>query len=133
MSLALVSSTKALHARLPCASLAPPACPAVPRGPKTRKAGSAVLKSTGRSSRTPGEASATDRSLVRRPRRREMKSILGLVSGASCRIDVDFKDDQGRPYKKTATVKVKNESEDLPLYTNKDDIFGEVGSGVEGS
>lgn len=57
---------------------------------------------------------------------RPQKSFLGLVQGASCRIDVDFKDNQGRPYKKTATVKLKTETEDLPLYTNKDDIFGEV-------
>lgn len=56
-----------------------------------------------------------------------MKNILGLVQGASARIDLEFKGDRGQPYKKTASVKGKNgETEDLPLYTNKDDIFGEV-------
>lgn len=54
------------------------------------------------------------------------KSILGLVQGAACRVDLEFKDSEGRPYKKTATVKLKSETEELPLYTNKDDIYGEV-------
>lgn len=58
------------------------------------------------------------------------KNILGLVQGASARIDLEFKGDRGQPYKKTASVKGKNgETEDLPLYTNKDDIFGEVRRG----
>lgn len=56
-----------------------------------------------------------------------MRNILGLVQGAVCRIDVDFKDEAAKPYKKLAIVKSKaNETEELPLYTNKDDILGEV-------
>ena len=56
------------------------------------------------------------------------KSFLGLVQSAPCRIDIEFKDAQGRPYKDKATVKTKGtETEDLPLYTNKDDLIGEVG------
>lgn len=56
------------------------------------------------------------------------KNILGLVQGPPCRIDVDFKDEKGRRYHKTAVVKGKNgETEELPLYTNHDHIFGEVG------
>lgn len=56
-----------------------------------------------------------------------MKNILGLVQGPPCRIDVDFKDEKGRRYHKTAVVKGKNgETEELPLYTNHDNIFGEV-------
>jgi vacuolar protein sorting-associated protein 26 len=55
------------------------------------------------------------------------KSLLGLVQGASCRIDVDFRDDRGARYTKTAVVKGKNnETEELPLYTNQDSIYGEV-------
>lgn len=50
-----------------------------------------------------------------------------MVQGAPCRIDVEFKDDKGVAYKKNAVVKGKNnETEDLPLYTNHDSIFGEV-------
>ena len=56
------------------------------------------------------------------------KSILGLVQGASCRVDLEFKDSEGKPYQKTATVKLKTETEELPLFTNKDDILGEVGA-----
>ncbi|GFR42844.1 hypothetical protein Agub_g3802 [Astrephomene gubernaculifera] len=56
-----------------------------------------------------------------------MKNILGLVQGATSRIDLEFKTDRGQPYKKTVPVKTKNgETEDLPLYTNKDDILGEI-------
>lgn len=55
------------------------------------------------------------------------KNILGLVQGPPCRIDVDFKDEKGRRYTKTAVVKGKNgETEELPLYTNHDNIYGEV-------
>ncbi len=55
------------------------------------------------------------------------KNILGLVQGPPCRIDVDFKDEKGRRYQKTAVVKGKNgETEELPLYTNHDNIYGEV-------
>lgn len=56
------------------------------------------------------------------------KNILGLVQGPPCRIDVEFKDEKGRRYHKTAVVKGKNgETEELPLYTNHDNIYGEVG------
>lgn len=58
---------------------------------------------------------------------RKMKNILGLVQGPPCRIDVDFKDEKGRRYHKTAVVKGKNgETEEQPLFTNHDNIFGEV-------
>lgn len=53
---------------------------------------------------------------------------MGLVQGASCRVDLEFKDSEGKPYQKTATVKLKTETEELPLFTNKDDILGEVGA-----
>lgn len=57
------------------------------------------------------------------------KNILGLVQGAPCRIDVEFKDEKGHRYKKTAVVKGKNgETEELPLFTNHDAIVGEVSS-----
>lgn len=49
------------------------------------------------------------------------------MQGPPCRIDVDFKDEKGRRYHKTAVVKGKNgETEEQPLYTNHDNIFGEV-------
>ena len=58
------------------------------------------------------------------------KSILGLVQSAPCKLEVAFKDSEGKSYKKTAVVKSgKNgETEELPLFTNKDTILGEVGS-----
>ncbi|KAI8476921.1 MAG: subunit of retromer complex, partial [Monoraphidium minutum] len=56
-----------------------------------------------------------------------MKGILGYVQSAPCRIDVTFKDDAGAEFKRTAVVKGKGtETEELPLYTNHDSIFGEV-------
>lgn len=56
-----------------------------------------------------------------------MKSLLGLVQSAPCKVEVDFKDANRQPYKKTAVVKNKqNETEELPLYSNKDNILGEV-------
>ena len=40
---------------------------------------------------------------------------------------MDFKDEKGRRYHKTAVVKGKNgETEELPLYTDHDAIYGEV-------
>ena len=55
------------------------------------------------------------------------KSILGLVQGSACRIDVEFKTAQGQAYKRTAPVKAKSgDLEEVPLYTNKDDILGEA-------
>jgi hypothetical protein len=57
------------------------------------------------------------------------KSILGLVQSSPFRIDVEFKDEENRPYKKTAVVKTKgNDTEELALFSNKDSIVGEVGS-----
>ncbi|MEW5305273.1 MAG: hypothetical protein WDW36_007826 [Sanguina aurantia] len=56
-----------------------------------------------------------------------MKSFMGLVSGATCRIEVEFKDEKGAAYKRTVLLKTKgNETEDIPLYTNKDNIMGEI-------
>ncbi|GBF91273.1 vacuolar sorting-associated protein [Raphidocelis subcapitata] len=56
-----------------------------------------------------------------------MKNILGLVQAAPCRIDVAFRDEAGAEYKRTAVVKGKGtETEELPLYTNHDGVFGEV-------
>lgn len=55
------------------------------------------------------------------------KNILGLVQGPPCRIDVDFKDERGHRYRKTAVVKGKSgEAEEVPLFTNHDTIVGEV-------
>lgn len=56
-----------------------------------------------------------------------MKSLLGLVQSAPCKVDVEFKDANRQTYKKTAVVKGKGtETEELALYTNKDTIYGEV-------
>lgn len=61
------------------------------------------------------------------------KNILGLVQGQSCRLDVEFKTDKGVAYKRTAPVKAKSgEVEEVPLYTNKDDILGEARSRARG-
>lgn len=50
------------------------------------------------------------------------------MQGASCKIELQFQDAGGRPYKQTVTVKgKKDELEELPLYTNKDNVMGEVG------
>lgn len=55
------------------------------------------------------------------------KSLLGLVQSAPCRIDVEFKDAQALPYKKLTTIKTKkDETEEVPVYSNKDSIYGEV-------
>ncbi|KAL6753618.1 vacuolar protein sorting-associated protein 26-domain-containing protein [Haematococcus lacustris] len=56
-----------------------------------------------------------------------MKSLLGLVQAAPCRLDVEFKDAEGRPYKKTITVKSKkDETEEVPVFAHKDTVSGEV-------
>jgi len=55
------------------------------------------------------------------------KKVLGSVQGAICRIDVDLRDARGARYTKTAIVKGKaGATEELPLYTNHEDIIGEV-------
>ncbi|KAJ9505457.1 hypothetical protein QJQ45_026137, partial [Haematococcus lacustris] len=55
------------------------------------------------------------------------KSLLGLVQAAPCRLDVEFKDAEGRPYKKTITVKSKkDETEEVPVFAHKDTVSGEV-------
>lgn len=55
------------------------------------------------------------------------RKVLGYVQSASARIDVDFRDAQGRRYAKTAVVKSKSgDTEEIPLFTNHDDISGEV-------
>jgi hypothetical protein len=55
------------------------------------------------------------------------KSFLGLVQTAPCRIDIEFKDGEGRPYKKLLKVKSKTGAEEeIPLFTTKDDFHGEV-------
>lgn len=55
------------------------------------------------------------------------KNILGgLGLGPGGSIQVEFKGPNGRPVR-SATVKVKgNETETLPLYTNKDTVAGEA-------
>uniref|UniRef100_A0A7R9VN17 Vacuolar protein sorting-associated protein 26 n=1 Tax=Chlamydomonas euryale TaxID=1486919 RepID=A0A7R9VN17_9CHLO len=57
-----------------------------------------------------------------------MKKFLGLVQSAPCRVDVVFKDAEGKPYKKNVTVKAakSDATEELPLYTNHEDVIGEV-------
>lgn len=56
-----------------------------------------------------------------------MKNILGLVQSAPCRIDVTFRAADGAEYARTAVVNGKaGETEELPLYTNHDSVFGEV-------
>lgn len=63
-----------------------------------------------------------------------MKNILGLVQSAPCRIDVVFRDAGGAEYKKTAVVKGKgSDTEELPLYTNHDSVFGEASSAGAGA
>ncbi len=55
------------------------------------------------------------------------KNILSLVQSAPCRLDIEFKDEAGKAYKRTATVKGKTgETEEMPLYSNKETICGEV-------
>lgn len=55
------------------------------------------------------------------------KSFLGLVQTAPCRIDIEFKDGEGRPYQKLLKVKSKSGAEEeIPLYTTKDDFHGEA-------
>eukprot|EP00955_Chlamydomonas_euryale_P051955 355021-Chlamydomonas_euryale.AAC.18 len=56
------------------------------------------------------------------------KKFLGLVQSAPCRVDVVFKDAEGKPYKKNVTVKAakSDATEELPLYTNHEDVIGEV-------
>jgi hypothetical protein len=55
------------------------------------------------------------------------KNILGLVQGSPCKIDVTFSGENDEPCNK-ATVKSKqNETEELPLFTNKQTVMGEVG------
>ena len=49
-----------------------------------------------------------------------------------CRLDIEFKDADGQKYKKTASVKGKTgDAEEVPLYTNKDDVHGEVREALE--
>ncbi|KAG1668632.1 hypothetical protein FOA52_002485 [Chlamydomonas sp. UWO 241] len=57
-----------------------------------------------------------------------MKKFWGLVQAAPCRVDISFKDAEGKVYKKTVIVKAgkTEETEELPLYTNKNDVIGEV-------
>lgn len=59
------------------------------------------------------------------------KSFLGLVQTAPCRIDIEFKDAEGRPFKKLLKMKSKTGAEEeIPLYTTKDDFHGEVYSAI---
>lgn len=52
---------------------------------------------------------------------------MGLVQGAPCKIEVDLKDATGGRYKPVALVKNKaNDAEELPLYSDKDTVMGEV-------
>lgn len=54
------------------------------------------------------------------------KSFLGLVQSAPVRVDIEFKDAEGKP-QKTTTVKLKGtETEEQVLYSNHDDVIGEV-------
>lgn len=55
------------------------------------------------------------------------RSFLGLVQTAPFRIDIEFKDAEGRPYKKLLKMKSKaGAEEEIPLFTTKDDFHGEV-------
>jgi hypothetical protein len=57
----------------------------------------------------------------------QQKSLLGLVQSPPCRLDIEFKDAEGRPYKRLTTIKSKKEeTEEVPVYSNKDTIMGEV-------
>jgi hypothetical protein len=63
------------------------------------------------------------------PQHKPQKSILGLVQSAPCRIDLEFKDAGGKPYSSLTTVKnKKGDAEEVPVYSNKDSVMGEVGS-----
>ncbi|KAF5835363.1 vacuolar protein sorting-associated protein 26-domain-containing protein [Dunaliella salina] len=56
-----------------------------------------------------------------------MKSILGYIQGAPFRIDTEFLDAQGKPYKNTTPVKGKKDVvEDAPVYANRDTVKGLV-------
>ena len=63
------------------------------------------------------------------------KSLLGFVQAAPYRLDIEFKDADGKPYKKTTVVKNKKETdtEEVPVYANKDSIMGEVWHSVRAS
>ncbi len=76
-------------------------------------------------------ASSTRRGLA--AAMRAQKSLLGLVQSAPCRIDMEFKDADGKAHKNTTTIKTKKEdTEEVPVYTNKDTISGEVSCGRGG-
>lgn len=50
------------------------------------------------------------------------------MQSAPYRIDLEFKDAEGKPYKNTTTVKSKKDvAEEVPVYANKETIMGEVG------
>lgn len=55
-----------------------------------------------------------------------MKNILGLVQGNPCKLDVVFKGENDEPCKKAVVKTKQNDTEELPLYTNKDTVSGEV-------
>jgi len=55
------------------------------------------------------------------------KSIMGYIQGSPFRIETEFMDAQGKPYKNTATVKGKKDVlEDVPVYSNRDTVKGQV-------
>uniref|UniRef100_A0A7S3R0N7 Vacuolar protein sorting-associated protein 26 n=1 Tax=Dunaliella tertiolecta TaxID=3047 RepID=A0A7S3R0N7_DUNTE len=56
-----------------------------------------------------------------------MKSILGYIQGSPFRIDTEFLDAEGKPYKNTTPVKGKKDAlEDAPVYANRDTVKGLV-------
>jgi len=59
------------------------------------------------------------------------KNIFGNLAWPHATVQLDFKREDGAPVK-TATVKAKgSETETLPLFTNKDDVRGEVRAALQ--
>lgn len=58
------------------------------------------------------------------------KSIMGYIQGSPFRIETEFLDAQGKPYKNTASVKGKKDvQEEAPVYANRDTVKGQVSEG----
>jgi len=52
---------------------------------------------------------------------------LGYIQGSPFRIDTEFTDAQGKPYKDTILVKGKKDvQEEVPVYANRDTVRGQV-------
>eukprot|EP00199_Chlamydomonas_sp_CCMP681_P000650 CAMPEP_0119107076 /NCGR_PEP_ID=MMETSP1180-20130426/7935_1 /TAXON_ID=3052 ORGANISM="Chlamydomonas cf sp, Strain CCMP681" /NCGR_SAMPLE_ID=MMETSP1180 /ASSEMBLY_ACC=CAM_ASM_000741 /LENGTH=500 /DNA_ID=CAMNT_0007092509 /DNA_START=118 /DNA_END=1620 /DNA_ORIENTATION=- len=55
-----------------------------------------------------------------------MKGLFSLVQSAPCRIDLEFKSEDGKAHKPTTMVKTKKEEEEVPVYASKETVRGEI-------